>query len=272
MATDGARRAVLAVLAAAVCGLSVAAQHAGLKVTPGDQLDVRVWGIDHYTREYPVAPDGSLDFPDLGRIKVSGLTTREIEAELAKRLKDGGFVLSPQVTVALKQAQNQQVTVSGAVVVPGVISYAGELRVFEAIVRAGQATAAASDEVLIIRAAPAGANGSAAEPAQVLEVNLSEFRRGDLTNNLALVTGDLIIVREAQDFFISGEVRAPGPYPVRAGLTVEQALALAGGLTERGSTRRIEIKRQGLGDPLKGVKLDELVKPGDMIKVNRSIM
>lgn len=266
---------LVAALAVAVWGLSATAQQAGPKVTPRDQLDVRVWGIDHYSREYPVAPDGTMDFPDLGKVKVAGLTAREIETELAKRLKDGGFLLSPQVTVTLKQAQNRQVTVSGAVAVPGVIPYAGELTVFEAIVRAGQATPAASDEVLIIRAAPAGVSGSpsgAADPAGLLSVNLSEFRKGDLTNNLALVDGDLIIVREAQDFFISGEVRAPGAYPARAGLTIEQALALAGGLTERGSTRRIEIKRPGLDDPLKGVKLDDLVKPGDTIKVNRSIM
>ena len=84
--------------------------------------------------------------------------------------------------------------------------------------------------------------------------------------------GSQVIVREAQDFFISGEVRAPGAYPARAGLTVEQALALAGGLTERGSTRRIEIKRVGEEEILKGVQLDDLVKPGDTIKVNRSIM
>lgn len=275
MGTKPVRFWTVAVLVAALALPVSMAGQGGPTVRAGDQLDVTVWGVEHYTRRYPVAADGTLDFPDLGKVTVANLTTRQVEVELARRLKAGGFLLSPQVTVTLEQAQNQRVTVSGAVMVPGVIQYAGELTVFEAIVRAGQATAAASDEVLIIRAAPSAA-GALSDPASgvpgVLTVNLAPLRDGDMTNNVALKDGDMIIVREAQDFFISGEVRAPGAYPARTGLTVEQALALAGGLTERGSTRRIEIKRVGEEDILKGVKLDDLVKPGDTIKVNRAIM
>ena len=274
MATEWTRRAVAAVVLAASWTLLGAAGQTGPKVSPRDQLEITVWGVEHYSRKYPVGPDGTLDFPDLGKVVVAGLTTRDIEVELSKRLKDGGFLLSPQVTVTLEQVLNQRVTVSGAVVNPGVIQYAGEITVFEAIVRAGQASSAAGDEVLIIRASPGRTTDAAAGPAQpaLITVNLKELRTGDLRNNVALADGDMVIVREAQDFYISGEVRAPGAYPARAGLTVEQALALAGGLTERGSAKRIEIKRVGVEEVLKGVKLDDLVKPGDTIKVNRSIM
>ena len=275
MATKVLRRMALAAVVFGTCASAISASQDGPKVAPRDQLDITVWGVEHYSRRYPVGPDGTLDFPDLGKVKVGGLTPRQIEEELAKRLRDGGFLLSPQVTVTLEQTQNQRVTVSGAVTMPGVIQYAGEMTVFEAIVRAGQATEAASDEVLIIRASSAGtgdaATGAAGQPG-VLTVDLKQLRNGDLSNNPTLADGDMIIVREAQDFFISGEVRAPGAYPARAGLTVEQALALAGGLTERGSTRRIEIKRVGADEVLKGVQLDDPVKPGDTIKVNRAIM
>jgi polysaccharide export outer membrane protein len=247
--------------------MTAAAAQSAPKVAPRDQLDITVWGVDLYSRKYPVAPDGTLDFPDLGKIKVAGLTAREIEIELARRLKEGDILLSPQVTVSLEQAQNQRVTVSGAVANPGVIQFAGELTVFDAIVRAGQATPSASDEVLIISAA---APGEVAPEPRI--VDLKQLREGNLAIDVRLRDGDRVIVREAQDFFIMGEVRVPGPYPVRAGLTVEQALALAGGITERGSTRRIEIKRLGVEEPMKGVKLSELVRPGDSIKVGRSIM
>jgi len=266
----------MALMAALLIAGSVGAfaDQSGPTVKPGDELSVTVWGIEHYTRKYPVSPDGALDFPDLGKVKVAGLTPRDVELELTKRLKDGGFLLSPQVSVTLEQALNRRVTVSGAVVSPGVIQFAGEMTVFEAIVRAGQATAMAGDEILIIRDAARAADGSgdAGDRAGVLTVDLKALREGDLSNNVSLKDGDMVIVREAQDFFISGEVRVPGAYPARAGLTVEQALALAGGLTERGSTRRIEIKRVGEEEILKGVKMDDLVKPGDTIKVGRSIM
>jgi polysaccharide export outer membrane protein len=244
----------------------------GPKVVARDKLVVTVWGIDIYSGTFTVAPDGTMDFPDLGRVSVGGLTGREIETLMAARLKTAGLLLDPQVTVQNEQSPTKQVTVSGAVLNPGVISYAGELTVFDAVIRAGQATQAAGEEILVLRAASTGGGTATAEPAQSLTVNLKELRQGNLSHNVALQNGDHVIILEAEKIYVHGYVRSPGEYAVTSGMTVEQALALAGGITERGSDRRIEIKRRGVEDPLKGVKLTDLVQAGDTIKVNRSIM
>lgn len=71
-------------------------------------------------------------------------------------------------------------------------------------------------------------------------------------------------------FFILGEVNAPGQYPYAAGLTVRQAVALAGGYTRRASSSGIELIRQGEGGPSTyDVAEDSLVMPGDTIEVPR---
>ena len=77
-------------------------------------------------------------------------------------------------------------------------------------------------------------------------MNLQSLQSGGLSQNVALRAGDTIFVPRAETVFVSGEVRTPGEYVIRiSGMTVRQALALAGGVTERGSSRRVQIVRGG---------------------------
>lgn len=69
-------------------------------------------------------------------------------------------------------------------------------------------------------------------------------------------------------FFVMGEIARPGSYPYVAGLTVAQAVAIAGGYTRRASTSRMKIKR--FGSPAntdEAVTEDTTVNPGDIIRV-----
>lgn len=79
-----------------------------------------------------------------------------------------------------------------------------------------------------------------------------------------------VSVTTYREFYISGEVKAPGGYPYQPGLTLDRAIALAGGLTERASTKRITIAR-GTGEARASEKasLDTLVKPGDTITIDQ---
>jgi polysaccharide export outer membrane protein len=69
--------------------------------------------------------------------------------------------------------------------------------------------------------------------------------------------------------FVSGEVRTPGEYVIRtSGMTVRQALALAGGVTERGSSRRVQVIRVVNGKEVTtGVTLQTPVQAGDTVVV-----
>lgn len=71
-------------------------------------------------------------------------------------------------------------------------------------------------------------------------------------------------------FYILGEVNEPGSYPYRAGMTILNAAAMAGGFTFRADERDIEVTRGGSGNP-KVVDPTTIVQPGDVIRVNESI-
>ncbi|RDV28127.1 polysaccharide export protein [Alteromonas aestuariivivens] len=81
-----------------------------------------------------------------------------------------------------------------------------------------------------------------------------------------------VSIIEYRPFFILGEVKSPKSYSYRPGLTVDQAIAMAGGLSERASSEAIELKRTIDGEVkvFKKVSLNYLVKPGDTITVSES--
>lgn len=78
------------------------------------------------------------------------------------------------------------------------------------------------------------------------------------------VTVSVIAYRE---FYISGEVRKPGGYPYQPGLTLNRAIALAGGLTERASLKRVTIVRGDGGPASERATLDTPIRPGDTITI-----
>jgi polysaccharide biosynthesis/export protein VpsN len=80
-----------------------------------------------------------------------------------------------------------------------------------------------------------------------------------------------VSIAEYRPFFLSGEVAKPGGIPYQPRLTVERAIALGGGFTERAARNKIEVIRAD--DPTKtavSVKLSDPVFPGDIITVNQS--
>ena len=72
-----------------------------------------------------------------------------------------------------------------------------------------------------------------------------------------------------REFYIAGEVKLPGGYPYQPGLTLDRAIALAGGLTERASTKRMTIVRGSQGSrAAEKATMDTLVRPGDTINID----
>lgn len=89
-----------------------------------------------------------------------------------------------------------------------------------------------------------------------------------LSNGFLVNPSVNVSVEQFRPFFIGGEVRSPGSFPYQPGLTLDKAIALAGGFTERASTRRIFIVRSGDSPSnLQKTTLDALVGPGDTITI-----
>jgi len=103
-------------------------------------------------------------------------------------------------------------------------------------------------------------------PGQI-EEHITSRLKGDYLIN-PRVSVDIL---EYRQFYVNGEVQAPGGFPFQPGITVRKAISVAGGFRERASKDKIFIIREGQSDnnPTKA-GLDEKVRPGDIITVEES--
>ena len=165
----------------------------------------------------------------------------------------------------------------GEVRSPGSLQFTGSMTLIEALARAGSTTDRAGLEAVIVRSPQEGsipadaatlARAQASNDENVMHINLETLQRGALSQNVMLRSGDTIFVPRAETVFVSGQVNRPGEYVIRAGTTVRQVLSLAGGVTDRGSSRRIQIIRQVDGkETTVGADLQDKVRNGDTVLV-----
>jgi polysaccharide export outer membrane protein len=262
--------------AAFVCGICPAeAQVTDYVIGPRDVLTVTVWDQVDLSGKYTVEADGSFSFPLIGRVKAAGLTLKQFEADLKKRLLDGQFFKDPQVSVAVDQYVSQRVYVVGEVRQPGPQPLTGDMTLIEALARAGSTLPSAGAEILIVHSAAGEAVAKATLPMQPgagdpVRIDLRELQEKGLAKNVPLRDGDTIYVPRAETIYVFGQVKNPGAYSLQTkDTTILQALSLAGGVTDRGAANRIRIARivNGKKVEIKVKALTEIVRPGDTIIV-----
>jgi len=231
-----------------------------------DVLWITSYDDEDLTGRFTVDGDGALTYPLLGRVSAGGMTLRAAEAYLKRTLVERGLFRNPQITVAIDEYRSQKVFVIGEVRRPGVYPLSGSMTLIEALALADSASPDAGHEAVVVRQ---GGSGAGAEDEEVIHANFRDLENGNLSQNVVLRDGDTVIVPRAETIYVFGEVRAPGSYALQdEDVTVIQALALAGGISERGSTGRVEIVRIIDGE-LRELEADlaDVVRPGDTIVV-----
>jgi polysaccharide biosynthesis/export protein len=238
-----------------------------IQLGPGDTVNVQVYGQTDMTTTVYVSDDGTIPIPLAGAVQVGGLSPSEAAQRIEKALKDKGILVDPHVTLTVTLSRSQRVSVLGQVGRPGQYPIEANTDIFDLLALAGGALETGSDVIFLMRADASG-------QIQRYPINLKGF--GDIKNsipNQALRGGDEIFIPRAEQFYIYGEVTAPNKYRVEPDMTVVQAIARAGGVTPRGSERRVEIKRligNGKYATVKA-KLNDPVKPDDVIRVKESL-
>lgn len=239
-----------------------------------DVLKITVFDEPQLTGTFRVDTDGAFQYPFLGRVSGTGRTLRLIEEELARRLAEG-FVRRPQVSIEVEQFRSRSLFVVGEVRTPGKYPLTGQMTLIEALAQAGYTTPAAGSDVLILRSADPAA-GREVVPGQASEtvtISLAELQSGRLTSNVTLREGDTIFVPKAERFFVSGFVKAPGAFTYERGMTVLQALTLAGGVSDRGSSRGVKVQRVVDGKKVEvQVKMTDPILPNDTIIVRQRLL
>lgn len=212
---------------------------------PGDVLRITVYGHSDLPQEVVLASDGSFTYPFIGQVGAAGLTVSQLANAIAQRL-EAGYLVAPQVTVAVTQYSSQPVYVLGAVKSPGVQTLKRHTTLLELIATAGGPTPEAGSEVIVVQAQkPAGTQdtGSGRSATEALRINLDKLLAGEVPQRLEIGIGDTIYVPKGEFFFIAGEVQKPGRYPLGADTTVTKALILAGGPTKFAAYNRATVQR-----------------------------
>jgi polysaccharide export outer membrane protein len=241
-------------------------------VGPQDVLTITSYDQADLSGKFAIEADGTFTYPMIGRVKAGGLTLRALEGAIKKKLKDDGYFKNPQITVAVETYKSQRVFIVGEVRIPGAYPLSGNTNLVEALARAGSTLPTASGEAVIVHAGE-NAKGptmpTQTDGKEIVRVNLRELENGVFSQNARLRDGDTIFVPRAQSVYVFGQVKNPGAYSLQQQDTsVLQALSLAGGVTDRGTTSRVKIIRMVNGNKKElKTKLTDIVQPGDTIVI-----
>jgi polysaccharide export outer membrane protein len=191
-----------------------------------------------------VSGTGDVTLPLIGRVKVAGMTTSEIERNVSRRLVAAGVLRNPQVSVQVAEYRSRVVAVIGSVERPGLYPVTrAAATVADLIWMAGGPSKDAGRFVELAPAAPDGARSTA--PPVRLDLPVLLHATGDAAArvNPRVSAGDVIILPPAGSVLVSGWVDKPGSYPVTRGLTLSGAVAAAGGALFAGDRQAATVHR-----------------------------
>jgi polysaccharide export outer membrane protein len=233
----------------------------------GDSVSVQVYGRPELTTTTYVADDGAIPVPLAGRVQVAGLSPADAAERIATAFREAKFLVDPQVTVLLLQSRSQQVSVLGAVQHPGRYVVEANATVMDLLAQAGGVAENGARTALLLRRDRDGR-------IERIPMDLQGLTRASVPlPEQTLHGGDSVFVPVAEQFYVYGEVQAPNMYRLEPGMTLEQALSRSGGVTARGSRKRIEIRRRGADGNYEthAGELAELVRADDVIRVKERI-
>lgn len=230
-----------------------------------DVLRITVYDNPDLTTVARVSGEGSILFPLLGEVKVSGLTIPQIAQKLSGLLADG-FIVNPQVIVFIEEFRSKKVTIIGEISRPGSYELPGPTTLLELLSKAGGITKEAGEQTIIKRKLSTG--------EQTITVDLRKLiEKGDTSLDMALQDGDSVYIPKAGFFYVTGEVKKPDVYRFEEGITLVRAITMAGGFSDKAAAKRVKIKRTENGKEvlLEKVRDDELIRPNDIVIVPESI-
>ena|SRR6185437_14199741 len=234
---------------------------------PGDIIKINVFKNPDLSIDARVSESGTISYPLVGSVAVGGITPSAAEHKIAQMLKDGGFVLDPQVNILLTQALGNLVSVIGEVNTPGRYSTEAAGGHLSGMLAAAGGISATGGDVVIVTGTRGGKPFR--REIDIVKMSLS----GNTTDDIDLSGGDTVFVNRAPMFYIYGQVQKPGQFRLERGMTVMQALATGGGVTGKGTSRGIVRHRRDATGKVKeeSVSLDDDVRDQDVIYVKESL-
>jgi polysaccharide biosynthesis/export protein len=244
-------------------------------LSPGDSLKVSVYLYPDLGYETRVTESGEITYPLIGALKVGGLTVAAAENKIAAALRDGGYVKQPHVHIVVD-------SVGGLVSVLGQVSHPGPFPLQKVGTRLSEVLASAG---VVVANSLGAAQGTAGADSVIVRgqrdgkpfrrvIGLNAiFSEPNSHDDIVVAAGDVVYVPPTQVYYIYGHVQRPGTYAIANGMTIEQALAQAGGPTNDGSESRLRLDRRNDGGDIKHSHPDQdtPVEANDVLFVPASI-
>ena len=242
----------------------------------GDLLDLEVVGERTWRGEaLRLGQGGAVSIPLAGAVQVAGLSLNEASTTLTEAARR--FEKQAVVTAWLREPAGRTFTVNGAVKTPGVYPLFTQVRVSEALARAGGGISSVSDGEIIEQGDIAGAK--LIRKGEVLPVSIALALQGQAKHDVYIHAGDVLFVPSstARRITVLGEVDKPVVILYREGMRLTEALGRAGGLNDdadggdvrviRGSLAMPKIYQASLADLVSGKGRDVVLAPGDVVFV-----
>lgn len=161
----------------------------GTTLGPGDVFRVEVVGEKDFPTEYQVAPDGTVNFPYIDGMKVTGLEAQDVASRVRQSLIERKILLHPSVIVRVTEFRSKRVTVLGQVKSPGSFPFQPGMTLVQAISQAGGVTALGLvEQVRLTRVLKD-------QKSLTVVVNLEAINSGQL-EDVPLQSSDRIFVEE----------------------------------------------------------------------------
>lgn len=231
-----------------------AAYHLGAE----DTITVHVLKHVDFSGDFLIPPDGIVDFPGVGKLNVSGLTTDDVANLVRERLS--ARLRHPEVSVILRSPRMQRIYLLGAVERPGIYDLKSNWRVTEAIAAAGGLNAEPQDHTVTLLRAQSG---------EQLALNLVEILAAKPEANILLAPNDVLTVGVVQKIpvYVMGMVAKPGVYQLKPGEGLVEAVALAGGVSQPREELTATIQRGDTALPADFERQTPL-RQGDIVNIS----
>ncbi len=226
----------------------------GYVVGPGDVLEVTVLGRQDFQARVQVQVDGTIQLPLIKDIKAVDRTVLQLRSDIRNALIQGKYFTDPAVSVVVVGYTSRYVTVLGEVGAPGLVPIDRSYRLSEIIARVGGLKPGAAEEIVITRAS-----------GETLTLDMKKVATGGGEQDPVVNPNDRIFVDKVAEFYITGQVNAPGVHALRRGMTLRMALAQSGGLTAQGSKNKVKVFRNG--KEIEKFAMESVIEPEDSIEV-----
>ena len=206
---------------------------------PGDEVIIDIWGTNQATIRRTISPDGTINIPDIGMISLNGMTIKQADNYMKKKLGqiysvDGANAKS-EIKLSLGNIRTIQVNMMGEVANPGTYYLSSLSNIYHALHRAGGVSRLGSlRDIQLIR-----------KGKVVATIDIYDFIREGKMNSTILEEGDIINVPTYDIIVdIAGNVKRPMSYELKKGETLADLIDYASGFTGDAYTKTIRMIRK----------------------------